>query len=100
MAERMRKIVKKFVRKHMTVDDLDRNIPLGLFEFASIDALYEFNDKIIDKLNPTKLLEVICLIKLINKRGLKNMDKESFVVWDASGFCWNNKKELVLFNER
>ncbi len=46
------------------------------------------------------LIWLINLIKLIKKEKIFNMDKETMVDFDSSGFCWNKKRQLVIFNER
>ena len=101
--DKMRQIIKRFVRKHITEQDLDRDIDLefGGFDFKdNIEELYKLNDEVIDKLNPTELLRVTMLLELIRKKKLHKTDKEDFIVWKVSGFCWNRKKQLVMFNER
>ena len=54
----------------------------------------------IDKCDSNMTIWLINLIKLIKKQKIHNMDKETMVDFDSSGFCWNKDKKLVIFNER
>jgi len=94
-----KKIIKKFVKS--TIDDYDiERTDMDEWHFKDIDALYEFNDIIINNLDDTMVMWLCQLIKYIKKDKICNMDKETMVPFPTSGFCWNLEGKLVIFNER
>ena len=58
-----------------------------------------FQKEKIKTLSKSEILELLVLMNLIQK-GIGNMDKESMVVFNASGFCYDANGKLVIFNER
>ena len=45
----------------------------------------------VDKCDSNMTIWLINLTKLIKKQKIHNMDKETMVDFDSSGFCWNDK---------
>jgi len=91
--------IKEFIRKNISDNDIERT-DFESWGFQDIDELYELNDKMVDKCDSNMTIWLINLIKLIKKQKIHNMDKETMVDFDSSGFCWNKDKKLVIFNER
>ena len=94
-----RTTIKEFIRENISDYDIER-ADYESWNFQDIDELYELNDKMVDKCDSNMLIWLINLIKLIKKEKICNMDKEAMVDFDSSGFCWNKKRQLVIFNER
>jgi hypothetical protein len=92
-----RNIIKKFIRNNINEYDIGR---VGDEWEIGIDDLYQLNDNMVDNSDNSFILWLLELINLINNKQLNNMDKEDMICFPISGFCWNHKREFVIFNER
>ena len=73
-----------------------------LHDSGDDDFLYQKNDEIINSLPPPKVQDYHTLHRLI-KNGEVHIwicDKESMVVFEASGFVWSLQGNLVICCER
>lgn len=69
------------------------------FKFEDYREFLEQNYFTVQELNNDQLIRLKHLIEIINY-GCHNMDKENNVAFRTSGFCFDNNKKLVIFNER
>ena len=64
------------------------------------EKLMEHNRKLIDEMSESDIEDLLTLMKLRKRHKMMNMDKESMVPFDTSGFIFTMNDELVIFNER
>ena len=99
--------LKDYIKARMWYIGIDPNpgYRYRYFPFKNIEELHEHNFQQIDKLNP-KMIHKLLMLKSLIQDGVgednkcRNMDKESMVPFRTSGFCFNKKGDLIIFNER
>ena len=104
----MRDAIKSFIQSRLWEGDLewgrdfeeDRCEEYKEWNFTDMQHFYEHNFKIINSMNDDQIKKMIDFIMLSKELNLHLMDKESFVGFPFSGFCFNAKGDFVAFNER
>lgn len=91
-----------FIIKHFTVYDFERSNSLnngddGIY-FGNYDELIEYQRKALEPMSEGQIASLEMLILMIPT--MNNMDKESMVVFETSGFVFNKNAKIVIFNER
>ena len=69
-------------------------------EDEALKMLQQANDKHIERLDDETASDVMALARLLKRGVLHMMDKESMVIFQASGLCFTMDGKLVVFNER
>ena len=92
-----RNFIKKFVLKLMRKYDFERDHDQWL-GFKKFSEFRKKNKQMIELCSNSDIDWLMELIKKINSNKIKNMDKDSMVPFDVSGFCWNNYNKLVIYN--
>ena len=105
-----------FIKKNMYEDDYDRNGTrvnhwYDRDDTKNVETEEDINDKIpyeefiknqelqINKLDNSVKDTLFDLIRMIEDNEIKLMDKESMLHFNCSGFCFDSKGKLILFNE-
>ncbi len=104
-AETLRTTLYQFIVKRFNQYDLERIDPNPELNGwhnnqgnIQIDELYQHNQEILAKVSLRQLKYLDATRKLIEGNDLRIMDKEMMLPWDASGFIFNYKGKLIIFN--
>lgn len=96
--------IKNFIYKTMDDYSYERAEELGNdlndWNFKSYDHFCKYNSKKVDKSKKKFINWLIQLSYMISQNKIGNMDKESMVVFNSSGFCWDKNGRFVIFNEQ
>lgn len=105
MSQQNRQELYAFIASTFTDYDFDRAVSSSRFfsGFDSYETFLQYQQTVIDSLNLEQLTAYYTLMLLIRGDSLDQMDKESMIPFESSGFCFiyrNGGTRCVTFHER
>ena len=98
--------IKEFVFSRISKNEVENKIYIKDGEvlkdclgFGSYSDFTKKNEEIIKALSQKEVNWLLILIDNITNNKISNMDKQYMSNYKSSGFCWNSKSKLVIFNE-
>jgi hypothetical protein len=106
-----REVIFNFIKKTFNTRDFERydefTSEYDREEFDSEDKeiytyenLMDINKKVLEEQNNNEIEFLFTLMKKINKKDIRLMDKDTTVEFQCSGFVYGFTRELIMFNER